>query len=70
MRFHDLRHSAASFMAAQGVHIKEAQRILGHAQVTTTMQVYTPAHLDDMRDALERVGGYLDTPKEVENEAI
>jgi hypothetical protein len=34
------------------------------------MQVYAPAHLDDMRDALERVGGYLDTPKEVENEAI
>lgn len=69
MRFHDLRHSAASFMAAQGVHVKEAQRILGHAQVVTTMQVYTHAQLDNMREALERVGDYLDTPEKAENDA-
>lgn len=67
MRFHDLRHSAASFMAAQGVHVKEAQHILGHSQVTTTMQVYTHAQLDNMRDALERVSGGFDTKKEAEN---
>jgi integrase len=41
IRFHDMRHSAASFLAARGVHPSVAQAILGHANVSTTLSVYT-----------------------------
>ena len=41
MRYHDLRHGAASIMAAQGVSARVAMEILGHAQISTTMNIYT-----------------------------
>lgn len=52
---HDLRHSAASFLLAEGVKVKKVQTILGHATATTTMDTY--AHLldGDDGDALDRV---------------
>jgi site-specific recombinase XerD len=43
MRWHDLRHSAASMLAARGVHPTTAQAILGHATVSTTLGVYSHA---------------------------
>jgi len=41
LRFHDLRHSCASLLAARGVHPRVVQSILGHADVQTTLQVYS-----------------------------
>ncbi len=43
MRFHDLRHSAASILLAMKVHPKVVQEILGHSQITTTMDIYSHA---------------------------
>jgi len=43
MRFHDLRHAAASLLLAQGVNVKVIAEVLGHADVTVTLRVY--AHL-------------------------
>lgn len=40
LRFHDLRHTCASLLIAQGAHAKEIQTRLGHASITTTMNVY------------------------------
>lgn len=40
LRFHDLRHTCASLLIAQGAHAKEIQRRLGHASIVTTMDVY------------------------------
>ena len=40
MRFHDLRHSAATLLLASGVHIKVVQEMLGHANVQTTLNMY------------------------------
>jgi integrase len=40
MRFHDLRHSAASLLLADGVPVKVVSEMLGHADVGTTLRVY------------------------------
>ena len=44
-RFHDLRHCAATLLLEQGVDLAVVSRILGHASITTTANVY--GHLTD-----------------------
>lgn len=43
--YHDLRHVAASNLAARGFTLREVQAILGHASVRTTSDLYT--HVDE-----------------------
>jgi integrase len=44
MRFHDLRHSCASLLLANGVSLKAIQEWLGHSDFSITANVY--AHLE------------------------
>ena len=44
IRFHDLRHSCASLLLANGVSLKEIQEWLGHSDIATTADIYS--HLD------------------------
>jgi len=44
IRFHDLRHSCASLLLANGVPLKQIQDWLGHSDFSTTTNIY--AHLD------------------------
>ena len=44
LRYHDLRHSCASLLLANGVPMKQIQEWLGHSDFSTTANVY--AHLD------------------------
>ena len=48
MRFHDLRHSTASIMYDMGCDVKEIQYWLGHANIETTLQIYT--HISKLRE--------------------
>jgi integrase len=41
IRFHDLRHTAASLLLAAGTHPKVVQERLGHASITMTMDTYS-----------------------------
>jgi integrase len=41
IRFHDLRHTAASLMLAQGVHPKIVAEMLGHSNISVTMDTYS-----------------------------
>ncbi len=41
IRFHDLRHSAATLLLSQGVHPKVVQELLGHSTINMTMDVYS-----------------------------
>jgi integrase len=40
IRFHDLRHTAATLMIQRGVHIRVVADILGHSDPAITMRVY------------------------------
>lgn len=44
IRFHDLRHSCASLLLANGIPMKQIQDWLGHSDFSTTANIY--AHLD------------------------
>ena len=59
MRYHDLRHWSASLMAAQGVPARVAMEILGHAQISTTMNIYTHKAPELQKEAVERVSEAL-----------
>ena len=50
VRFHDLRHTCATLLLKQGVHVKFVQELLGHADVSLTLNVYSHV-LPDMGDA-------------------
>src|SRR5262249_61195199 len=55
VRFHDLRHSHATQLLLDGVHPKIAQERLGHASITTTLDLYSHV-IDTMQnDAAARL---------------
>ena len=55
IRFHDMRHTAATLMLAGGVHPKIVQERLGHSNVAMTLDLYSHVSMDMQRDAAERL---------------
>lgn len=53
MRFHDLRHSAASILFSWGTHPKVVQEILGHSQISVTLDIYSHM-LPSMQEEVKR----------------
>ncbi len=51
VRFHDLRHSCATLLITQGIHLSVIKDILGHAQISTTADVYGHVFLETQRQA-------------------
>jgi hypothetical protein len=60
IRFHDLRHAAATLMLAAGVHPKVASERLGHSAVGITLDLYTHAVPGLEADAAARLERALD----------
>lgn len=60
LRFHDLRHTCASMLIAEGAHPKAIQDHLGHKDIQTTFNVY--GHM--LPSAQEALGAALDAAYE------
>ena len=52
LRFHDLRHSYATWLVDDGVPPNMVARVMGHEKITTTLQLYT-RRTDDERRILD-----------------
>ena len=53
LRFHDLRHTSATLLLAQGVHPKIVQERLGHADIAMTLNRYSHVTPDMQRSAAD-----------------
>jgi len=67
IRFHDLRHTAATLMLQQGVHAKIVQERLGHADISMTLNTYSHVLPSMQEEAAEKLDELL-TPIEVSKE--
>jgi integrase len=63
VRFHDLRHSCASFLIAKGVNPRVVMEILGHSQISVTMNTYAHVFSDVQEEAVEGVSELLQRTK-------
>lgn len=63
IRFHDLRHTCATLMMAQGEHPKVVQERLGHADVAMTINLYSHVMPDMQRQAADRLDATLEAAK-------
>lgn len=52
IRFHDLRHTCATLMIKQGIHPRVVMEILGHSQISTTMNTYGHVLPEVQREAV------------------
>jgi integrase len=63
-RIHDLRHTAAALMIQAGYPPKMLQEILGHASITTTLDLYGHLYPGDMDKYADRLDDAADATGE------
>lgn len=59
---HEIRHTVATLLKNNGVTPKEAQAILGHASIITTLEIYTHVSDSEKRDAIYKLSSRLLSP--------
>lgn len=59
IRFHDMRHTHASWLLAAGVDMRTIADRLGHSQVSFTMQIYAHSDITAQRDPIHALGTAL-----------
>lgn len=55
MRFHDLRHACATLLLAQGVGPRVVMEVLGHSNISLTMNLYAHVLPESQRHAAEQM---------------
>jgi integrase len=59
IRFHDLRHSVATLLLSIGTHPKVVQELLGHGQISLTMDTYSHVMPTLQRETMARLDDLL-----------
>ena len=60
IKVHHVRHTVGSLLKDLGVPARDAQTILGHTRISTTLEIYTDTDEQARRDALTRLQRLLD----------
>ncbi len=68
LRFHDLRHTAATRMVEAGVDLATVSKILGHSSIQMTMRYAHPTP-ENMKRAVEKLGDLIEGSR-VKNNAV
>jgi len=59
IRFHDLRHSAATLLLARGVPMRAIMELLGHSRIGVTMDTYAAVMPEMMREVANTMDVFL-----------
>src|SRR5215813_13169524 len=59
IRFHDLRHTAATLLLQQGVHPKVVSELLGHSSIGMTLDIYSHVIPDLQHQAIAAMDAVL-----------
>jgi integrase len=59
IRFHDLRHTAATLLLAQGVDPRTIMETLGHSQISLTLNTYSHVLPSLQADAAAKIDAIL-----------
>ena len=59
VRFHDVRHTAATLMLSRGIHPKIASEMLGHSSIAITLDLYSHVTETLQREAARAVDAAL-----------
>ncbi len=68
VRFHDLRHSAATLLLGEGVHPKIVQEILGHSNINITLNVYSHVLPGMQQGAMDKMNSVFEDEEESEDD--
>lgn len=59
--FHSLRHTFATMCRSAGMKIEDIQDLLGHADISTTKNMYTHIEIEPLRKAMDQFTQYLES---------
>jgi integrase len=69
-RFHDLRHAAASLLLAQGVDPRVVMEVLGHSQISLTLNTHSHVMPELQQDAAKLMDALLTRQEEDASETV
>lgn len=61
---HTLRHTAATWLLAGGADVRTTSSIMGHADASTTLRIYSHVVNERQRAAIDLIGDVLKAPEE------
>lgn len=70
VKFHAIRHSYASLLLEKNENPKVIQLLLGHASLTTTMNIYVHATEEQKKNATTKIDYLIDLKRDDNNNNI
>lgn len=68
IRFHDIRRTFTTILIDSGANAKVVSKLLGHTNVSTTLNIYTDVYEERQIEVTEMLGNVLKSGQKVVNE--